>query len=109
MAESPVARLSPIALRDVKPDRGNPPQSPEEGEIEYNTYGWFNFDSDAEAIRRLGRQWVSVHSLAVVDAAGWKAAVDVWHKKVTPTCTNSRDGASSPSPAGAAQHSPEQA
>ena len=49
----PVARLSPIALRDVKPDRGNPPQSPEEGEIEYNTYGWFNFDSDAEGVRRL--------------------------------------------------------
>ena len=53
MYAPPVARLSPIALRDVKPDRGNPPQSPEEGEIEYNTYGWFNFDSDAEGVRRL--------------------------------------------------------
>ena len=46
MAESPVARLSPIA-RTLR-DRGNPPPSPEEEEIEYDTYGWFNFDSDAE-------------------------------------------------------------
>ena len=74
----------------------------------YDTYGWFNFDSDAEGVRRLDRQWVSAHALALVDAGGWKAAVDVWHKKVTPTSTNSREGAS-PSPVGAAQHSPEQA
>ena len=106
MAESPVARLSPIA-RTLR-DRGNPPPSPEEEEIEYDTYGWFNFDSDAEGVRRLDRQWVSAHALALVDAAEWKAAVDVWHKKVTPTSTNSREGAS-PSPVGAAQHSPEQA
>ena len=45
--------------------------------------------------------WVSAHSLALVDAARWKAAVDLWHKKVTLTCTNFRGGAS-PSPAGAA-------
>ena len=99
---SPLARLSPIA-RTLR-DRGNPPPSPEEEKIEYDTYGWFNFDSDAEGVRRLDRQWVSAHALALVDAAGWKAAVDVWHKKVTPTSTNSREG-----PVGAAQHSPEQA
>ena len=103
---SPVARQSPIA-RTLR-DRGNPPPSPEEEEIEYDTYGWFNFDSDAEGVRRLDRQWVSAHALALVDAAGWKAAVDVWHKKVTPTSTHSRQGAG-PSPVGAAQHSPEQA
>ena len=101
-----VARLSPIA-RTLR-DRGNPPPSPEEEEIEYDTYGWFNFDSDSEGVRHLDRQWVSAHALALVDAAGWKAAVDVWHKKVTPTSTHSREGAS-PSPVGAAQHSPEQA
>ena len=104
MYASPVARLSPIA-RTLR-DRGNPPPSPEEKEID--TYGWFNFDSDAKGVRRLDRQWVSAHALALADAAGWKAAVDVWHKKVTPTRTNSREGAS-PSPVGAAQHSPEQA
>ena len=87
---SPVARLSPIA-RTLR-DRGNPPPSPEEEEIEYDTYGWFNFDSDSEGVRHLDRQWVSAHALALVDAAGWKAAVDVWHKKVTPTSTHSREG-----------------
>ena len=90
MAESPVARLSPIA-RTLR-DRGNPPPSPEEEEIEYDTYGWFNFDSDSEGVRSLDRQWVSAHALALVDAAGRKAAIDVWHKKVTPTSTNSREG-----------------
>ena len=83
-------------------------RAPKRRRIEYDTYGWSNFDSDADGVRRLDQQWVSAHALALVDAAGWKAAVDVWHKKVTPTSTNSREGAS-PSPVGAAQHSPEQA
>ena len=104
MYASPVARQSPFPIARTLRDRGNPPPSPEEEEIEYDTYGWFNFDSDAEGVRRLDRQWVSADALALVDAAGWKAAVDVWHKKVTPTSTHSREG-----PVGAAQHSPEQA
>ena len=98
-----IPRCQAISNRaDAARGRGNPPPSPEEEEIEYDTYGWFNFDSDAEGVRRLDRQWVSAHALALVDAAGWKAAVDVWHKKVTPMSIHSREGA-------AAQHSPEQA
>ena len=72
---SPVASMPGYLLsRGRCRDRGNPPPSPAEEEIEYDTYGWFNFDSDAEGVRRLDRQWMLAHSLAVVDAAGWKAA-----------------------------------
>ena len=36
----------------------------EEKELEYEIYGWFRFEDDAEDVKRLGRQWVPVAMLA---------------------------------------------
>jgi len=35
-----------------------------EKELEYEIYGWFRFEDDAEDVKRLGRQWVPVAMLA---------------------------------------------
>ena len=60
-------------------DRSNPPPESDgdEGDecVEYDrdVYGWFKFESDADGVRRLDRQWVPLHDLE--QAEGWKAAV----------------------------------
>ena len=36
----------------------------EEKELEYEIYGWFRFEDDAEDVKRLGRRWVPVAMLA---------------------------------------------
>ena len=58
-------------------DRSNPPPDSDDDEgdecIEYDVYGWFKFESDAEGVRRLDRQWVPLHDLQ--QAEGWEAAV----------------------------------
>ena len=40
------------------------PVEMEKMELEYDVYGWFKFESDAEGVRRLGRQWVQVEQMA---------------------------------------------
>ena len=34
-----------------------------EKELEYEIYGWFRFEDDAEDVKRLGRRWVPVAML----------------------------------------------
>ena len=47
-------------------NRSNPVAIEDEA-LEYDVYGWFNFDGvDAEGVRRLGRQWVPVEAIAAV-------------------------------------------
>ena len=49
-------------------DRSNPPPDDssdsdnDDCELEYDVYGWFNFDDDKEGVRRLDRQY-SVHEI----------------------------------------------
>jgi hypothetical protein len=43
------------------------------GVVPYDVYGWFKFESDADGVQRLDRQWVPLHDLE--QAEGWKAAV----------------------------------
>ena len=68
-------RLSVIPRTLV--DRSNPPPESDDDEgdegVEYDVYGWFKFESDADGVRRLDRQWVPLHDLE--QAEGWKAAV----------------------------------
>ena len=79
-----VHRLSAIPRTLV--DRSNPPpeSDDDEGEecIEYDVYGWFKlkFESDADGVRRLDRQWVPLHDLEQAD--GWEAAVLKLHEKL---------------------------
>ena len=68
-------RLSVIPRALV--DRSNPPPDSDDDEgdecIEYDVYGWFKFESDADGVQRLDRQWVPLHDLE--QAEGWEAAV----------------------------------
>ena len=70
-----VHRLSVIPRALV--DRSNPPPESDDDEgdgcLEYDVYGWFKFESDADGVQRLDRQWVPLHDLE--QAEGWKAAV----------------------------------
>ena len=58
-------------------DRSNPPPDSDDDEgdecIEYDVYGWFKFESDADGVQRLDCQWVLLHDLE--QAEGWEAAV----------------------------------
>ena len=57
-------RLSVIPRALV--DRSNPPPDSDDDEgdecIEYDVYGWFKFESDADGVQRLDRQWVPLHA-----------------------------------------------
>ena len=49
-------------------------------ELEYDVYGWFNFDDDKEGVRRLDRQWVLLGAAAAAD--GWEDAVQAYEEKI---------------------------
>lgn len=84
-------------------DRSNPPPASddEEGEdlIEFDVYGWFKFESDADGVKRLDRQWVPLHDLE--QAEGWEAAVQRLEEKLTKARTGLRAGGAPVSPEGA--------
>ena len=71
-------RLSSIPPSNLL--RSNPPESDDEDEPEYDIYGWYNFDADAEGVKRLDRQWVPLE-LAVA-AEGWEDALEAFKDKV---------------------------
>ena len=57
------------AIPSLWKDRSNPPPDDssdsdnDDCELEYDVYGWFNFDDDKEGVRRLDRQWVLLGSM----------------------------------------------
>ena len=67
-------------------DRSNPPPDDssdsdnDDCELEYDVYGWFNFDDDKEGVRRLDRQWVLLGAAAA--AIGWEDAVQAYEEKI---------------------------
>ena len=71
-------RLSAIARSFV--ERSNPPDSDDEEEPEYDIYGWYNFDSDAQGVKRLDRQWVPLPF--AVEAEGWEEALEAFKEKL---------------------------
>ena len=71
-------RLSAIARSFV--ERSNPPDSDDEDDPEYDIYGWYNFESDADGVKRLDRQWVPL-ALAV-EAEGWEDALKAFKDKL---------------------------
>ena len=92
-------RLSVIPRALV--DRSNPPPESDDDEgdgcLEYDVYGWFKFESDADGVQRLDRQWVPLHDLE--QAEGWKAAVlklEEKLKKASSALTAGRTPARSP-------------
>ena len=48
-------------------DRSNPPPDSDDSDddLEYDIYGWFNFETDAEGVKRLDRKWVPLAAAAV--------------------------------------------
>ena len=48
--------------------------------LEYDIYGWFRFDSDADGVRRLDRQWVSLALAAAAEE--WAEQVDEYEAKM---------------------------
>ena len=61
-------------------ERSNPPDSDDEDDPEYDIYGWYNFESDADGVKRLDRQWVPL-ALAV-EAEGWEDALKAFKDKL---------------------------
>ena len=47
-----------------------PPESSDDSadDLEYDIYGWFNFEADAEGVQRLDRKWVPLAAAAAADA-----------------------------------------
>ena len=57
----------------------------EEKELEYEIYGWFRFEDDAEDVKRLGRQWVPVAMLAeFVD--DWEDQLEEFEEQLFSLC-----------------------
>ena len=83
-------------------DRSNPPPASDDDDgddlIEFDVYGWFKFESDADGVRRLDRQWVALHDLE--QAEGWEAAVQRLEEKLTKARTELRAGGAPVSPEG---------
>ena len=77
-APSPLRRLSAIPRSYL--ERSNPPESDDDDEPEYDIYGWFNFDADAEGVKRLDRQWVPLPF--AVEAEGWEEALKAFKDKL---------------------------
>ena len=50
-------------------ERSNPVPSDLEC-LEYDVYGWYKFEDDADDVRRLGRQWLPLEQLVMTD--GWE-------------------------------------
>ena len=59
-----VCRLCPIPTSQLA--RSNPVDESAE-KLEYDTYGWWRFQSDMEGVRRPGRQWAAFEVLALLD------------------------------------------
>ena len=74
------------AIPSLWKDRSNPPlddssdSDNDDCELEYDVYGWFNFDDDKEGVRRLDRQWVPLGLAAA--AEGWEDALEAFKEKV---------------------------
>ena len=96
-----VHRLSVIPRTLV--DRSNPPPESDDDEgdegVDYDVYGWFKFESDADGVRRLDRRWVPLHDLE--QAEGWKAAVLKLEEKLKKASSDVAAGGST------SAHSPE--
>lgn len=83
LAACRVRRFS--AIPSLSKDRSNPPPDSSDSdnddcELEYDVYGWFNFDDDKEGVRRLDRQWVLLGAAAA--ASGWEDAVQAYEEKI---------------------------
>ena len=62
------------ACTDSPTDAGRPEHDEGDECIEYDLYGWFQFESHADGVQCLARQmWEPPHDLE--QAEGWKAAV----------------------------------
>ena len=71
-------RLSAIAPSFM--ERSNPPDSDDEDDPEYDIYGWYNYESDADGVKRLDRQWVPLP--LAVEAEGWADALKAFKEKL---------------------------
>ena len=61
------------ACTDSPTDAGRPEHDEGDECIEYDLYGWLQFESHADGVQRLDRQWEPPHDLE--QAEGWEAAV----------------------------------
>ena len=61
-------------------ERSNPPDSDDEDDPEYDIYGWYNYESDADGVKRLVRQWVPLP--LAVEAEGWADALEAFKEKL---------------------------
>ena len=62
-------------------ERSNPVDEQDEA-LEYEVYGWWRFDTDAEGVRRLGRQWVSMEQLVGMVGGDWQEKVAAFEARV---------------------------
>ena len=63
----------PAQIPDYPMDAGRPEHDEGDECIEYDLYGWFQFESHADGVQRLDRQREPPHDLE--QAEGWEAAV----------------------------------
>ena len=63
-------------------DRSNPPPDSDDSDddLEYDIYGWFNFETDAEGVKRLDRKWVPLAAAAA--AEDFSDALDAYEARL---------------------------
>ena len=63
-------------------DRSNPPPDSDDSDddLEYDIYGWFNFETDAEGVQRLDRKWVPLAAAAA--AEDFSDALDAYEERL---------------------------
>ena len=63
-------------------DRSNPPPDSDDSDddLEYDIYGWFNFETDAEGVQRLDRKWVPLAAAAA--AEDFSDALDAYEARL---------------------------
>ena len=57
--------VDPIDAR--RPEQPPPDSDDSDDDLEYDIYGWFNFETDAEGVQRLDRKWVPLAAAAAAE------------------------------------------
>ena len=70
--------IDPIDAR--RPEKPPPDSDDSDDDLEYDIYGWFNFETDAEGVQRLDRKWVPLAAAAA--AEDFSDALDAYEERL---------------------------
>ena len=72
--------ISSLGLDDASSDSFDWANDDSDDDLEYDIYGWFNFETDAEGVQRLDRKWVPLAAAAA--AEDFSDALDAYEERL---------------------------